>query len=202
MFPICVHVNGPGETAYFAQLQPAFGASGVSTPLVHLRPSLSILRPKERKLFDAMGLYDDRALARPETWPPLVEKADTGDESSLQDAKDSMMRALEALQSWAGEAARGITAPYLQKTLEGWDRSLLAINKQRDQESKAARRQRRHLEHWLWPHQQLQERVLSPLTLFQDRAPELLGPILSTMDIYARGHQLVDLSDADMEDRT
>jgi hypothetical protein len=115
----------------------------------------------------------------------LIEKAETTDESSLQEAKDGLMRALDALSEWAGDVSRGITAPYIQKTVEGWDRSFLAISKQRDQESKAARRQRRHLEHWLWPHQQLQERVLSPLTLFQDRAPELLGPVLSTMDIHS-----------------
>jgi uncharacterized protein YllA (UPF0747 family) len=197
VFPIAAHVNGPGETAYFAQLHPVFEQSGRQAPLNALRPSLTVLREKEMKILAAQQEAILEPMVPVNEWPPAPTEVKAS--VPLDVIRRPIEEGLEHLQEWAGSEGRGIVAPFVQKTLEGLERACLSVAKQQDQESKAARRQRRHLENWTWPDRKLQERVLGPIALFRDRAPMVLQKVLSEMQLFAAGHQVVLLEDQDME---
>jgi bacillithiol biosynthesis cysteine-adding enzyme BshC len=63
-FPTVSLVVGPGEAAYFAQLQPYFGALGVRPPVAYPRFTVTAVEPKVRKVMDKFGM-DLRELRRP-----------------------------------------------------------------------------------------------------------------------------------------
>lgn len=64
VFPTLAYVAGPGEQAYFAQLEPLFAAHGVAMPVVHPRLGTTVVETKVAKVLDKFDL-DLAALDRP-----------------------------------------------------------------------------------------------------------------------------------------
>ncbi len=64
LFPTLAYIAGPGEMAYFAQLDAYFDAHGVEAPIVYPRFSVTLVEKKIRKVLDKFELRPD-ALQRP-----------------------------------------------------------------------------------------------------------------------------------------
>jgi bacillithiol biosynthesis cysteine-adding enzyme BshC len=64
VFPTLAYVAGPGETTYFAQLQPLFEAHGIGMPVVFPRLGATAVEGKVGKVLEKFGLEVD-ALSRP-----------------------------------------------------------------------------------------------------------------------------------------
>lgn len=64
VFPTLAYVAGPGEMAYYAQLEPLYEAHDVEMPIVYPRFSVTVLESKVGKVLEKFGLDVD-ALARP-----------------------------------------------------------------------------------------------------------------------------------------
>lgn len=64
VFPTLAYVAGPGEQAYFAQLEPLFQVHGVGMPVVFPRLGATVVETKVGKVLDKFGL-DEGDLARP-----------------------------------------------------------------------------------------------------------------------------------------
>jgi uncharacterized protein YllA (UPF0747 family) len=63
-FPTVSLIVGPGEAAYFAQLQPYFEAFGLKPPVAYPRFTVTAVEGKVRKVLDKFGM-DLRELRRP-----------------------------------------------------------------------------------------------------------------------------------------
>ncbi len=60
VFPTLSYVAGPGELAYWAQLQPLFDALGVAMPVVHPRLGATIVESKVGKVLDKFSVTRER----------------------------------------------------------------------------------------------------------------------------------------------
>jgi bacillithiol biosynthesis cysteine-adding enzyme BshC len=112
VFPTVAYVAGPGELAYFAQLQPLFEAHGVAMPVVVPRLGATAVETKVGKVLDKYGL-DVAALDRP--------FHDLAGDFARDEVPDGVRRALGALR---GAVARGTeelaeAASQVDPTLKG-----------------------------------------------------------------------------------
>jgi bacillithiol biosynthesis cysteine-adding enzyme BshC len=64
VLPTLAYVGGPGEIAYFAELEPLFEAHGVTMPVVVPRRTVTLVEAKVRKVLDKFGT-EPAALAQP-----------------------------------------------------------------------------------------------------------------------------------------
>jgi bacillithiol synthase len=64
LFPTLAYIAGPGEMAYFAQLDAYFDAHGIEAPIVFPRFSVTMVEKKIRKVLDKFEMRPD-ALRRP-----------------------------------------------------------------------------------------------------------------------------------------
>lgn len=60
VFPTLAYVAGPGEMAYWGQLEPLFEALGVAMPVVHPRMGATVVETKIRKVLDKYDVTRDR----------------------------------------------------------------------------------------------------------------------------------------------
>ncbi len=96
VFPTLAYVAGPGEQAYFAELQPLFEAHGVGMPIVFPRLGTTVVETKIGKVLDKFDLTE-ADLAR-----PFHELA--GDRAR-EDVPDGVKKALGELR---GTIAQGV----------------------------------------------------------------------------------------------
>lgn len=56
LLPTIAYVGGPGETAYFAQLESVYSWAGVTMPVVHPRFSATVVSSKQNEHLERLGL--------------------------------------------------------------------------------------------------------------------------------------------------
>ena len=64
VFPVVSYVGGPGEMAYYAQIQPLYEAHGLTMPIVFPRHSVTVVEAKVQRKLDKFGI-DVESLRRP-----------------------------------------------------------------------------------------------------------------------------------------
>lgn len=187
--PAPAFVGGPGELAYWLQLQPAFEADDVPQPIFVPRLSASLLEPKVRRAFEALGSDPLRALEPlPSTEPTPAAPAIESASSRLLDAFENFARALP-------------TATNVQRKLDDLRRvfptsvSKLAelAAREVDQESALARKRAALLAAHLLPGGQLQERVVNALPFAIRYGDDLFARIADRIDPLDPRHVFIDL---------
>lgn len=196
LLPTAAYVAGPGEAAYFAQLEPAYEAFGVPMPVIEPRLSLTLVEPGVAKTLDRYGL----------DVPDLK-----GDLAALwrRLALDVSPLDLGAAFAEAGEGVDAIAAR-LGAVVPAVDASLdlalgAALTRMRDAldrlETKTVRVEKRHhdvirerLERAaaaLWPGGNLQERALSPLQVVALHGADALAGLVRAAPLDATVHHVV-----------
>lgn len=109
-FPVAGYVGGPGEIAYFSQLQPAYAVLGMEMPLLIPRARFRVLDDRTRTLLEKLGMTADEACAPATTLverlaaraaregfeaPDAVEKRLLGDVLAQVDALGARMALLD-----------------------------------------------------------------------------------------------------------
>lgn len=182
VFPTLAYVGGPGEMAYFAQLTPLFGESGIVPPVVVPRASILLVEPEldERLAELGFGIAD---LARP--------RHELVDALARRAMPKEVRAALEALSRSVSGGYRDVieAAIALDPTLAG---ALGAIRN--DSLSRIGRAERKILRRLrelqgervreldrvrarLAPGGQPQERVLNVMSFLAAHGPDLLRAI-------------------------
>lgn len=156
LLPTAAYVGGPGEIAYFAQLQPLYTAFGMSMPIVLPRARLTIVEDKTDALLTRLGL-DVADVKRPED--ELLRGSSGGASLALPD----LVAALEPLRSEL--AALGLTSA-LEKTQAAVEHATKKLSEKIDHARLHQNERRvtdvRRLKQLLFPLDQPQERVLGP----------------------------------------
>ncbi|MEZ4414621.1 MAG: bacillithiol biosynthesis cysteine-adding enzyme BshC [Gemmatimonadota bacterium] len=183
VFPVLAYVAGPGEMAYWAQLQPLFADLGVPMPIVHPRLGVTVVEPKIRSLLDQTGVQiPDLAVAEHVLTTRLAREA-------LPKA------AQEALALLRGQIEGGSASLYdavrdIDPTLEGpvstaRNQALRALEKAETKVLKAIKRSDQirfdrieRARHHLMPLGKPQERVLNVLQYLARYGTEFLTELL------------------------
>ncbi len=112
VFPTVACVCGPGELAYFAQLQPLYETHGLAMPVVVPRHSVLVIESKIRKVLDKFDLAPE-ALRH-----PVHEIAA---ELARKELPDDVRAALGKLRGALGEGTTALTEAtrVIDPTLKG-----------------------------------------------------------------------------------
>lgn len=108
LLPTAVVLGGPGELAYFAQVEPLYARFGLRMPLVCPRASFRLLDGRTRSLLDALGL-DAAALDQPRD-ALLAQLAARQGVTTAEDAEAALTAALAGALDGLREAARPLGA--------------------------------------------------------------------------------------------
>jgi bacillithiol biosynthesis cysteine-adding enzyme BshC len=121
VFPTVSLVVGPGECAYFAQLQPYFEAFNVRSPVAHPRAGVTVLEGKVKKVLEKFRL-EPAALRR-----PFHDVAAAFAREELpEDARSALEAMRTALQQ--GSAELTMSAKRVHPTLEGPVQHALSVS--------------------------------------------------------------------------
>lgn len=168
VFPTIAYVAGPGELAYFGQLEPLFRAHGLESPVVVPRLGATVVESKVGKVLDKYGLDVD-ALARPfhEFAGDFArDEVPEGVRAALGELRGALARGTQALVEAAREVDPTLKGPIqhirsvaFEATGEAEKKIVQAVKR----ESEIALQQIEKAQLHLWPEGKPQERVLNPL---------------------------------------
>jgi uncharacterized protein YllA (UPF0747 family) len=188
ILPTAAYVGGPGEVAYFAQVNAVADALGIPTPLVVPRWSTTIVEPRIQRILDELGadvsmLADPHALegrvAR-EHMPPDVTRAIAEAREHASHDADALRRASRDLMPAA--AIDGM-ARTIEHRIDRLERRLLAAVKRRETDEMRRISTARGS---LFPHGVRQERKLSFIPFLARYGPPLLEQMLEAAGAHAR----------------
>lgn len=167
LFPTLAYVGGPGEIAYFGQLQGLFERHGVGMPIVAPRPSLLVVEAKVAKALKALGadaaaLEDEHVLfarlAREEL-PSAAEAAMARWRGVVRSASETLEAAASDVDPTLEGAVRSARNASLS-ALGTLDKKILRAVKRRNE---TARDRIEKARANLWPAGKPQDRVFGPL---------------------------------------
>lgn len=188
LLPAPAFVGGPGELAYWLQLQQAFAREDVPQPLFMPRLSASLLEPKVRRAFEASGSDPVRALEPPVDQLPTAEPAIDEASTRVIAAFDEFARALPQSTNVRRKLddLRNVFASSVKKVTE-------LASREADQDAALARRRCELLNAHLRPGGQLQERVVNALPFAARYGEDLFARIAERIDPFDARHVFVDL---------
>jgi bacillithiol synthase len=179
-------VVGPGEGAYFAELQPYFGALGIRPPVAHPRFACTVVEGKIRKVIEKFEVpLED--LKRPfhETAAALMrETLPTDLQETLSEIRHAIERGTEDASAPAARIHPTL-ASSLQKarsaSLDAWsdaERKILQALR-RENETGLAQLEKARLH--LFPEGAPQERMLNVFYYLARYGPEFLSEVFAAM---------------------
>ena len=201
LVPTVAYVAGPGEAAYFAQLQPVYAQFGIAMPLIWPRLSLTLVEPGVAKVLDRYGLSLPDLAGGPEVlhalWRGLALDASDTD---LEAAFASARRRLEALTAELSgpvaatsstlDAALGAARAKMADALDRLETKTVRVEK-RDHDDVRARLERAQAA--LWPAASLQERALSPLQVAARHGLDAFPRLVDAVALDPSVHHVVRL---------
>jgi bacillithiol biosynthesis cysteine-adding enzyme BshC len=197
VLPTVAYIGGPAEIAYHAQIRPSYAEFGIPAPVLVPRPSATLLEPGQVRALDAESLALPELQGDPEAlvarWakaahPQLEEafgrakQAVTGELRAVEEA----LGALDPTLRGAAEAARG-RALHSIETLH--EKALRALKKRDQVRADRIRRTRDAL----FPGGSWQERGLGLIQPLARHGLALSPELRERLELWARGHQVIEL---------
>jgi bacillithiol biosynthesis cysteine-adding enzyme BshC len=179
LFPTICYVGGPGELAYFAQLKNVYAAHDVPMPLVHPRPSVTLLDTNAQKFLQRHDLALESLRAQDEgVLNELLEAAlPQAVDSSLTEAMRVLDERLAAVTSAVTlvdptlEGAARSTLTRMQDDLKKLHAKVIQAAKRKDE---TLRRQFKHAQSQAFPGGVPQERVVGFVHFLNKWGPSLI----------------------------
>jgi bacillithiol synthase len=196
VFPTVAYVSGPGELAYFAQIQSLFRSHGLEMPLVYPRSSATLVERKVAKVLDKLGMGVE-AFQAPvhelagrvvrDELPEDVARAIAGLRGDLADGYGRLAERVQAIDpTLAGPIAGARTGSVSQ--LDDIEKKIIKHLKERNstviaQLDKAAAN--------LYPGGKPQERVLNVFSYLFRYGPGLVPSIAESFDVAPSAERVV-----------
>lgn len=198
LFPTLAYVAGPGELAYFAQLQGVYELFGVPMPIILPRASFTLLEPRVAQLLERFGLELPDLVPEPEQLASRVLRAQLpadfeatlgrareGVDAIFRGVGESIARVDPTLKATVGQAAG-----HVKGHLEQLERKAVQALKRREAESG---RQLVRVRQALMPAGRLQERVFPLLPYLARYGRGLLASLRAQVEGPGWNHQVIPL---------
>ena len=188
ILPTAAYLGGPGEVAYFAQVNAVAQALEIPTPLVVPRWSTTIVEPRIQRILDELGA-DVSMLADPHALEGRVarEHMPADVTRALAEAREHAAHDADALRRASRElmpaAAIDGMARTIEHRIERLERRLLAAVKRRETDGMRRIATARGS---LFPHGVRQERKLSFIPFLARYGAPLLEQMLEAAGTHAR----------------
>ena len=204
LLPTAAYVAGPGEAAYFAQLDPVYEAFDVPMPVIEPRLSLTVVEPGVAKVLDRYDLAVPDLAARPggdaaETlhafWRRLaLDASDVDLEAAFGAARAAVRASVEAVGPGAAQvdaslaSSVGAAEKKMEKALDALEAKVVRLEKRNHE---TVRQRLARAQAALWPDGALQERRLGPLGVVARHGLGALAALVDAVPLDATAHYLV-----------
>jgi uncharacterized protein YllA (UPF0747 family) len=197
LLPTVSYIAGPGEVAYFAQLQPVYDHFEVPMPLIFPRASITLIEPKIQKLFDKFEIEFASMFKPPDELYRRIMKNNSADgaaeiaqfEIDLERWRTQLAAAAERVDRNLISAVNTMVEK-MKSHLSLYEQKLLQSTKQRDQ---VISRQLEKMQMYLNPEGKLQERQLNILTFLNRYGFDLLRRLAESCDPFPVEHRIVHI---------
>jgi bacillithiol biosynthesis cysteine-adding enzyme BshC len=197
LLPTAAYIGGPSEIAYHAQMGPSYADFGIPRPTLVPRPSLTLVEPAQARALEAEGLALPDLQADPEVvalrWAreahPRVEAAFARTRETLEREMAEVGESLATLDPTLRAAAESALGRALHQIETLHEKSARALKKKDQSRADRLRRTRDAL----LPGGSFQERGLGLLSLVARYGTAVVGEITERMDLWAKGHQILQL---------
>ncbi len=198
LVPTVVYVGGPGEIAYYAQLNAVYETFGGKMPVIWPRPGFTLLEPAVRRYLEKLGLEPTAVWGKAEQL--ATELAQQALPPKLTSALNEIRSTLDSTWSEVVEAAAGIDPTlrgYLEgakgrilKTLVDSEKKIAAAQRRKDE---VTARQLKAVTRSIAPLNTPQERVLNILPFLSRHGGELYATIRRNIRLDQHVHTFLDL---------
>ena len=196
LLPTAAYVAGPGEAAYFAQLDPVYERFGVAMPVVAPRLGLTVVEPGIQKVLDRYGLsVADLSDDLDALWRRFaLEASDVDLDAAFAEATEAVTASLDHLRDvvvgvdTSLASAAGAARAKAENALAALATKTVRVEK-RNHEVVRARLARAQAA--LWPNGALQERTLGPLGLVARHGRAALSEIVAAVPLGGTAHHVV-----------
>jgi bacillithiol biosynthesis cysteine-adding enzyme BshC len=198
LFPTVCYVAGPSELAYFGQLRAVYEAFGVPMPLVHTRPSATLLDSSAMRFLsrqqvplEALRAQDDGILNRllASQLPPAVETSVSDAAALVTDRMEAIAAAVTAIEPTLQGAARS-TAGRMQDDLKKLHNKIIQAAKRKDE---TLRRQFDHAQAQAFPGGHPQERTIGVVYFLNKYGPGLVDRLDADLPLGIGTHWVLNL---------
>jgi len=199
VLPAAIHVVGPAEIAYFAQVRPLYRLFDLPEPVLVPRVSATLLGQRALLALEAAGVTAAEVLRQPDQAMRRMRRRAVPErlELYLEEAKTTG-------QKWAQRLAEAVEAfdPGLTAMAErmgvAWEASLKKLEEKLAasavRQNEALVRQMTYLKNLLRPSGHLQERVLGPLSFMVRYGPDFTARLADRLPEDPTYHYVVELS--------
>ncbi len=194
--PVLFYVAGPGEFAYFAQMETLFPFFGLKPPLLYPRPSLTLIEPRLASYIDKYSLDEvDIFQPRKALEKHLLEKGDIGIEKLFLSLENKVSTEYQTLQ----ESLSSIDDKLSDLTKTNLERVLKEINYLKHKGEQALRKKHRlsshhfnQIEEACLPRGHLQEQVYNIFFYLIKYGPDLRKELLQNFPM-GEGHHIYNI---------
>lgn len=188
LLPVCAHVNGPAENAYFAQLPELFEALHQALPVAFPRPSLSWMPKRAERWVKQAGISPQTLLAPMQEWPQVSEAIPANVQDIQTVAERLVHVARDAGRAHGSEEPTEAFAAHVNKAVQ---RLCSALERRRGEASGSVRQARHRLGMLLHPHGHAQERMLSVWAVLGPNVRGLVAEAFAEFNLFDFRHALV-----------
>ncbi len=198
VLPTAAYVAGPGEIAYFAQFRQVYEWAGIPMPIIYPRASVTLVEPKiERVLQHFVNsitafekqldqLFREMVIDMMDIDPEeLFDRANT----HLHQAVDTVKPAIEDIDPSLEKATEAARVSLLKEWAKLKERVIKAEKRRHEMMRGKLARARANL----FPADELQERVISPLYFINKYGVGLVKRLTEEIELDTTSHQTVIL---------
>ena len=198
LFPSSCYVAGPNELAYLAQLRGVYAAFGVPMPLIHARPSATILDSNAMRFLlrhdlalESLRAQDESALNHllESQLPPSVDASLEEAGRAAGERMDILAQAVAQVDTTLEGAARS-TAARIQDELKKLHGKVIQAAKRRNE---TLRRQFTHVQAQAFPGGQPQEREVGFAYFLNKYGPGLVDRLCDELPLEAGAHWVITI---------
>jgi len=198
LLPTVVYVAGTAEIAYFAQLKNVYRLFNLPMPLIYPRKGLTIV---DRKINTILEKYQQQVpdfwanadtlihqISRnqlPESIEDKLKSALTNIENHVHDLRDEIL----AIEPTLAETIDGVKGK-IQHQFDVLEKKVVQAYKKRND---IIRQQIYHAAHFLYPDNQLQERILNIIPLLFKYDFKLIDHLYQALDLSHVDHQVISI---------
>jgi bacillithiol biosynthesis cysteine-adding enzyme BshC len=198
VFPAFLHVLGPAEISYFAQVRPLYPRFDMTPPVLMPRASLTVMTQRALSALEEWGVAPEALLRDSEgVFRQLKRSAVPPElEAQVNRTREDAKKALEELERSVGQFDAGLTA-IVERTRSGFDASLQKLEAK--MATSASRRQEAwgrkivYLRNLVRPYGALQERVLNLMTFLGRQGPAWLEHVAADLPTDVTVHHVMKI---------
>jgi bacillithiol synthase len=198
VFPTLCQITGPSELAYYVQIMPLFDFFDTPAPIIFPRPGITLIEPHIGKILDRYELEVGRLRNKLDSSiSAVIERLFPSDAAqmltSLQDKlKSDLSECAQMLENADSEGYQLVSN--FQKRfdfeLKELQKKLKTTNKKRHDDISG---QIKKAHDFLYPNNNLQERIVSPVYYAAKYGQGIFNNIYSELDIENLKHILLEL---------